>query len=218
TKAAAGTARHLRPPRPGARRRPQLALPYQDASWWVLAKLDSALVSAADGTSAAWYQRDRTLFRSLGWRSAILHARLRRQWPRLAADYRAAAVAAAMLVLGWWGIARGNSMGNDEVATRWAALLPLRELAHLLSNVDAVHGLYYLLMHGWAAVGSSPVALRIPSVIAMTAAAVLTVIIGRRLTGSAWAGLFAGLITVLTPRTPFSAQTARSYAMVVACV
>jgi len=90
-KAAAGTARQFRPPRPGARQRPQMALPYQDASWWVLAKLDSALVSAADGTSAAWYQRDRKLFRSLGWRSARLHARLRRQWPRLAADYRAAA-------------------------------------------------------------------------------------------------------------------------------
>jgi galactofuranosylgalactofuranosylrhamnosyl-N-acetylglucosaminyl-diphospho-decaprenol beta-1,5/1,6-galactofuranosyltransferase len=90
-KAAAGTARQLKPPRKGARQRPQMALPYQDASWWVLAKLDSALVSAADGTSAAWYQRDRKLFRSLGWRSAILHARLRRQWPRLAADYRAAA-------------------------------------------------------------------------------------------------------------------------------
>jgi galactofuranosylgalactofuranosylrhamnosyl-N-acetylglucosaminyl-diphospho-decaprenol beta-1,5/1,6-galactofuranosyltransferase len=90
-KAAAGTARQLRPPRKGAGQRPQLALPYQDASWWVLATLDSALVSAADGTSAAWYRRDRTLFRSLGWRSAILHARLRREWPRLAAGYRAAA-------------------------------------------------------------------------------------------------------------------------------
>ena len=68
-----------------------MALPYQDASWWVLAKLDSALVSTAEGTSAAWYQRDPKLFRSLGWRSLILHARLRRQWSRLAADYRAAA-------------------------------------------------------------------------------------------------------------------------------
>ena len=57
----------------------------------VLVKLDSALVSAADGTSASWYRRDRKLFRSLGWRSVILHARLRRQWPRLAAEYRAAA-------------------------------------------------------------------------------------------------------------------------------
>jgi galactofuranosylgalactofuranosylrhamnosyl-N-acetylglucosaminyl-diphospho-decaprenol beta-1,5/1,6-galactofuranosyltransferase len=91
TTAAAGTARQLRPPRKGARQRPQMALPYQDASWFVLARLDSALVSAADGTSASWYRRDRSLFRSLGWRSVIRHARLRRQWPRLAADYRAAA-------------------------------------------------------------------------------------------------------------------------------
>jgi galactofuranosylgalactofuranosylrhamnosyl-N-acetylglucosaminyl-diphospho-decaprenol beta-1,5/1,6-galactofuranosyltransferase len=90
-KAAAATARQLRPPRQGARQRPQMALPYQDASWFVLAGLDSALVSAADGTSASWYRRDRSLFRSLGWRSVILHARLRRRWPRLAAGYRAAA-------------------------------------------------------------------------------------------------------------------------------
>jgi len=123
-----------------------------------------------------------------------------------------------MLVLGWWGITRDNSMGNDEVATRWAALLPLRELAHLLGNVDAVHGLYYLLMHGWVALGSSPVVLRIPSVIAMTVAAALMVVIGRRLTGSGWAGLFAGLIMALTPSISFYAQTARSYAMVFACV
>jgi mannosyltransferase len=123
-----------------------------------------------------------------------------------------------MLALGWWGIARDNSMGNDEVATRWAALLPLRELAHLVGNVDAVHGLYYLLMHGWVALGSSPVVLRIPSVIAMAVAAALMVIIGRRLTGSGWAGLFAGLIMVLTPSISFYAQTARSYAMVFACV
>jgi len=91
TKAGAGTMRQLRAPRKGASKRPQMALPYQDASWFVLVKLDSALVSAADGTSASWYRRDRKLFRLLGWRSVILHARLRRQWPRLAADYRAAA-------------------------------------------------------------------------------------------------------------------------------
>lgn len=90
-KAAAGAARQLKRPRPGSGKRPQLALPYQDASWWVLAKLDSALVSSAEGTTAAWYRRDRRLFRSLGWRSVVLHARLRRRWPRLAADYRAAA-------------------------------------------------------------------------------------------------------------------------------
>jgi mannosyltransferase len=140
-------------------------------------------------------------------------------WAAIAAAWVPPAVAAAvMLVLGWWGIARDNSMGNDEVATRWAALLPLRELVHLLRNVDAVHGLYYLLMHGWMGLGSSPVLMRVPSVIAMAVAAALMVIIGRRLTGSAWAGLFAGLIMAATPSISFYAQTARSYALVFTCV
>jgi galactofuranosylgalactofuranosylrhamnosyl-N-acetylglucosaminyl-diphospho-decaprenol beta-1,5/1,6-galactofuranosyltransferase len=91
TKAARGTARQLRPPRKGAAQRPQMAVPHQDASWWVLVTLDSALVSTADGTTAAWYQRDPRLFRSLARRSLIAHARLRRRWPRLASEYRAAA-------------------------------------------------------------------------------------------------------------------------------
>ena len=91
TKAASGTARQFRRPRKGAKQRPQIALPYQDASWWVLAKLDSALVSNAEGTTAAWLRRDPKLFRSLGWRSLVLHRRLRRRWSRLAAEYRAAA-------------------------------------------------------------------------------------------------------------------------------
>ena len=278
-----------------------MALPYQDASWWVLAKLDSALVSAAEGTSAAWYQRDPKLFRSLGWRSLVAHRRLRRQlvpaghgvpgrggrlqltravegdlrgvggrlarWavssvptgqqgrssrpggpggtgegaesaagadraragavtaappgrrPPVAVRYAPVILAAAaMAVLGVWGLARDSSMGNDEVATRWAALLSLHQLAHLLRHVDAVHGLYYLLMHGWMAVGTSPAVMRIPSVIAMVVAVALTVIIGRRLTGSGWAGLFAGLIVAFTPTISYYAQTARSYALVFACV
>jgi mannosyltransferase len=123
-----------------------------------------------------------------------------------------------MLVLGLWGLARDSAMGNDEVATRWAALLSLRELAHLVNNVDAVHGLYYLLMHCWVAVGSSPGALRVPSVVAMTGAAALVAILARRLTGSGWAALFAGLVVALTPDISYYAQTARSYALVYACV
>jgi galactofuranosylgalactofuranosylrhamnosyl-N-acetylglucosaminyl-diphospho-decaprenol beta-1,5/1,6-galactofuranosyltransferase len=91
TTAARGTVRQFRTPRKGASHRPQMALPHQDASWWVLAKLDSALISNAEGTTAAWHRRDRKLFRSLGWRSLVLHRRLRRQWSRLADEYRAAA-------------------------------------------------------------------------------------------------------------------------------
>ncbi len=141
------------------------------------------------------------------------------RWRARARWYLPAALAAAvMAVLGVWGLARDSSMGNDEVATRWAALLSLHQLAHLLRQVNAVHGLYYLFMHGWMAVGTSPAVMRIPSVIAMVVAVALVVIIGRRLTGSAWAGLFAGLIVALTPTISYYAQTARSYALVFACV
>jgi mannosyltransferase len=109
-------------------------------------------------------------------------------------------------------------MGNDEVASRWAASLSLDQLARLVRHVDAVHGLYYLLLHGWVAIGTSPAVLRVPSVAAMVAAAALLVVLGRRLTGSGWAGLFAGLFMTFTPAVSFYAQTARSYALVFACV
>jgi mannosyltransferase len=137
----------------------------------------------------------------------------------LAARYAPpAAAAAAMTAAGLWGLTRDSAMGNDEVVSRWAALLSLRQLAHLLRHVDAVHGLYYLLLHGWMAVGTSPTVMRIPSVIFMAAAAALLAILGRRLTGSGWAGFFSGLIMALTPSTTYYAQTARSYALVFACV
>ncbi len=123
-----------------------------------------------------------------------------------------------MTAMGLWGLARDSAMGNDEVVSRWAALLSLRQLAHLVRHVDAVHGLYYLLLHGWMAVGTSPTAIRVPSVLGMVAAVALVAILARRLTGSGWAALFAGLITALTPSISYYAQTARSYAFVFACV
>ena len=126
--------------------------------------------------------------------------------------------AAVMAALGLWGLARDSSVGNDEAATRYAALLSLRQLAHLLRHVDTVHGTYYLLMHGWAAVGTSPAVLRIPSVIAMCVAVALTAVLAARLSQSGWAGLFAGLVMALTPVVSYYAQTARSYALVFACV
>jgi mannosyltransferase len=140
-------------------------------------------------------------------------------WTAAAARYLPVGLAATvMLVMGLWGLQRHSAMGNDEVATRWAALLPLHELFRLLNNVDAVHGLYYLLMHAWMAVGTSPAVMRIPSVVSMVVAVALTAILGRRLTGSGWVGLFAGLIMAFTPTITYYAQTARSYALVVACV
>ncbi len=82
-----------------------------------------------------------------------------------------------------------------------------------------MHGAYYLFMHGWMAVGTSPLVMRVPSLIAMTLAAGP----GRRHRPPAcparrWIGLVAGLVTALTPAMSYYAQTARSYALVFAWV
>jgi mannosyltransferase len=126
--------------------------------------------------------------------------------------------AVVMAVLGVWGLARDSALDNDEAATRIAAQLSLGQLVHLLRHIDAVHGLYYLFMQGWTAFGTSPAVLRVPSLLAMIAAVALTSVLATRLTRSGWVGLFAGLIMALTPSISYYAQTARSYAFVVACV
>ncbi|HET6877157.1 MAG TPA: glycosyltransferase [Jatrophihabitans sp.] len=87
-RAALGALRQVRPVNPLANEHPQMVVPYQDAEWWMLGNVDGALVSAADGTSTSWYQRDPKQFRTLMQRSVKLHAKLLREWPRLAEEYR----------------------------------------------------------------------------------------------------------------------------------
>jgi galactofuranosylgalactofuranosylrhamnosyl-N-acetylglucosaminyl-diphospho-decaprenol beta-1,5/1,6-galactofuranosyltransferase len=86
--AAVRAARQVVPPRPEARTRPEAAIPHYAQRWWLLSQFDSALVSSADGISAAWYHRDPQRFRSLLSKSAMLHTELVRQWPRLRQQYR----------------------------------------------------------------------------------------------------------------------------------
>jgi galactofuranosylgalactofuranosylrhamnosyl-N-acetylglucosaminyl-diphospho-decaprenol beta-1,5/1,6-galactofuranosyltransferase len=88
-KAGLGALRQVRPVGELAHSHPQAVVPYQDAEWWRLSNVDGALVSAADGTSTAWYQRDPEQFRTLLQRSVKLHAQLVRDWSRLQELYRA---------------------------------------------------------------------------------------------------------------------------------
>lgn len=88
--AATGSIRQLRPVRPGALVNPEVEVPATDNRWWRLSNVDSAVVSTADGTGAAWYQRDPHKFRAMLARSADLHRRLRAEWPRLAKEYQTA--------------------------------------------------------------------------------------------------------------------------------
>jgi len=87
---ALGSVRQVLPVRDSSRRNPELAVPHLYLNWWRLAQVDSALVSGADGASAAWYQRDPELFRSLLKRSITLHVELWREWSTLSERYRRA--------------------------------------------------------------------------------------------------------------------------------
>ncbi len=87
---AAGAIRQVMPIRDLSREHPEVNVPHVDLKWWLLAQYDSALVSSADGTSAAWYKRKPELFRGLLSRSVTLHMQLAKEWPRLAEEYKAA--------------------------------------------------------------------------------------------------------------------------------
>lgn len=146
-------------------------------------------------------------------------AGLRRRW-RLAVVLAPAVVS---LALGVWGIHRENTMYRDEAVTYDMAHRSVSELIGTLANFDVVHGLYYLLMNGVFkvtdahGVGDLLLVLRLPSALAMAAAAAGVAALGQRLT-SPVAGLVAGLVHAAGPDAQRYAQDARSYALVQAAV
>ena len=85
---AKAAARQVRPVRDLAQTHPEATVPHIDQKWWLLSQLDSALVSAADGSAAFWYRRDPAKFRDLMRRSTAIHARLVKEWPDLAQRYK----------------------------------------------------------------------------------------------------------------------------------
>ncbi|MER5379980.1 hypothetical protein ABT040_06810 [Streptomyces sp. NPDC002688] len=120
------------------------------------------------------------------------------------------------LALGLWGLSRQHSLWRDEAATWQVAQRPTAEIWHMLGQVDAVHGLYYLLMHGlFECFGPGTTTLRLPSVLAMAVAAACVTVIGHRLAG-VWAGLGGGLALGLLPAVQFYLQEGRPYALVAA--
>ncbi|MFE1936507.1 hypothetical protein ACFW95_40235 [Streptomyces sp. NPDC059474] len=123
---------------------------------------------------------------------------------------------AVMLGLGLWGLDRGT-MWRDESATYQMARRTLPQIRDTLGTVDAVHGLYYLLMHPLLALHPSEVTMRLPSVLAAVAATALVAALGCRLARPR-VGLWAGLLYATTPVVTHYAQEGRSYALVAAGV
>jgi len=105
------------------------------------------------------------------------------------------------------------SLWFDESATVAATSRSLPELLRMLGTIDSVHGVYYLLMQAWfAIVGYTPFTLRLPSALAIGAAAALLVVLARRLLDRRTA-LVAGLVFCLLPRTTWMGAEGRSYAV-----
>ena len=128
-----------------------------------------------------------------------------------------AALAVALLagVVGYLGAWR-VSLWSDEVATISAAECDPSDLARLLGNIDAVHGLYYGAMHVWITLfGASPASIRSSSALAVAAAAAGVVVLGSRL-ADARTGIVAGVAFALLPRVTWSAVEARSWAATLA--
>ncbi|MFE6523819.1 glycosyltransferase family 39 protein [Streptomyces sp. NPDC057794] len=122
------------------------------------------------------------------------------------------------LTTGLWDIRRDGALWQDEAVTYEMAHRTLPELWATLAGADAVHGLYYLLMHGvFALWDGGPVALRLPSVLATAGAAAGVAALGRELAGPR-AGLAAGVLFPLLPAVQRYAQEGRSYALVTALV
>jgi mannosyltransferase len=110
----------------------------------------------------------------------------------------------------------GPSYWSDETATISAATRSLPQLVRMLGRVDAVHGLYYLLM--WLVArtaGTSELAFRLPSAVGLALAASGIAAIGWRLRG--WrTGLLAGLLLPCIPELTLWGQNARPFALEIA--
>ena len=65
-------------------------MPAQDAQWFVLSRLDSVTVGTADGRGVTFRHRDPATAKRLGKRSLELNREIRRRFPELQQQYRAA--------------------------------------------------------------------------------------------------------------------------------
>jgi mannosyltransferase len=130
-------------------------------------------------------------------------------------DPWAIAVFAAVISGAW---ACRPSLWFDEGATISAsASRTLPELWKLLGHIDAVHGLYYLLMHGWFAVfPPTEFWSRVPSALAIGAAAAGVTVFTRQFVPGRATAVCAGAVFAILPRTTWAGMEARPYALAAA--
>ena len=141
------------------------------------------------------------------------------QDPQLASPARAPRRSYLALILGLVGATisfAGSwipSFWGDEAASVLSAERSLPSLFAMLAHVDAVHGVYYLLLHGWISLfGSSELSVRLPSAIAAGFVVAGTVTLAGMLFDRRTA-IASGIICAVLPQLTHMGVEARSYAM-----
>ncbi|MCB1289179.1 MAG: glycosyltransferase family 39 protein, partial [Mycobacterium sp.] len=121
-------------------------------------------------------------------------------------------VAAVAVGISAAGAAR-PSLWFDEAATISASTRSPAQLWRMVGNIDAVHGLYYLLMRGWYAVfPATEFGSRLSSALAVGLAAAGVVVLGRQISTRTVA-VAAGLVFAVLPRVTWAGMETRSYAL-----
>ncbi|MEB3024095.1 glycosyltransferase family 39 protein [[Mycobacterium] crassicus] len=136
-----------------------------------------------------------------------------RRWRR---PHDAVVIAVAATVISAIGASR-PSIWFDEAATISASThRSLPELWRLLTHIDAVHGLYYLFMHGWFAVfPATEFWSRLPSCLAVGVGAGGVVVLCRQFSGRQLS-VCAGVLYAVLPRVTWAGVEARPYAFAAA--
>ncbi|MEO6794994.1 MAG: glycosyltransferase family 39 protein [Mycobacterium sp.] len=121
-------------------------------------------------------------------------------------------IAVAATVLSGIGASR-PSLWFDEAATISASTdRSLPELWRLLTHIDAVHGLYYLFMHGWFTIfPATEFWARLPSCLAVGAGAAGVVVVSGQFAGRQLS-VCAGALYAALPRVTWAGVEARPYA------
>jgi len=108
--------RQMLPPDQKAQESPEAAISHANSKFYVLSQYDSALVTKADGSGAAWYHRDPKQLRSLMARSAAARSQLALNWDRLRKEYQEA-LPEVVSMEAWektFGIAPGESSPQTQ--------------------------------------------------------------------------------------------------------
>ncbi|MFI7078368.1 glycosyltransferase family 39 protein [Micromonospora sp. NPDC049903] len=129
--------------------------------------------------------------------------------------WRVAAWLLPALLMGALGTVRAGAPGLrlEELATWGSAASSWRDTWSLLRSIDVTVVPYHLLVRGWSEVfGTSDLALRGPSILAMTGAAALVGAMASRLF-TPGTGVLAGVVFALLPTSARYAQEAQPYAL-----